>query len=533
MSKTIYFNGRILTMDPKHPHAEAVLTENGRILAVGAYDDLKNENIAPFDLQGATLMPAFVDGHSHILGLGLEMLRSCDLLGCESFDELLSRIRKFRHERGLTHGEPILCNGYDPALMKEGRHPSAALLDSLGFDNPISCVHQSGHIAVYNTVAMRQAGVLEEGFQFPAGGVAARDEKGHLTGYFEETARHPFKPLFAVSESVQDMEKAILLAQKEYIKHGFATVQEGSGGNAAQLAAFRNLADRGELQVDTVWYLSANTQDAEMRREALATHGKGYRNHLKLGGVKMFLDGSPQARTAWLSRPYEGESSYCGYPRFSDDEVEARMSLALDEGWQVMAHCNGDAAAEQFLSVFERLQAQKELAGKDLRPVMIHAQTVRYDQLWRMARARMMASFFVDHCYFWGDVHLQNLGERAMRISPTKRALELGIPFSLHQDCPVTRPDMLRSVKNAVNRTTRSGVVLGQELCLDPYEALIAATRGGAYTYFEENLKGILQAGAFADLVILDRDPTAVLPTEIGDIKVLCTIKQDRVLYRA
>ena len=164
---------------------------------------------------------------------------------------------------------------------------------------------------------------------------------------------------------------------------------------------------------------------------------------------------------------------------------------------------------------------------------MIHAQTVRYDQLDRMAQVGMMASFFVDHCFFWGDTHRKNLGDRAWRISPTKRALTLGIPFSFHQDCPVTPPDMLRSVWSAVNRVTRSGVILGEENRLDVYEALIAATRGGAYTYFEENMKGILRAGALADFVILDRDPTAVDPMTIRDIGVLYTVKEDKILYRA
>ncbi len=533
MNKILYFNGTVLTMDRDRPRAEAVLTENGRILAVGSYDNLKDCGGAPFDLRGATLMPGFVDGHSHMMGLGMDMLRKCDLMGCESFDELLGRLRKFRDERGLTHGEPICGSGYDPAIMKEDRHPDAAVLDSLGFDNPIACIHQSGHIAVYNTVAMRRAGVLEESYEAPAGGVAGRDSDGRPNGYFEETARHAFNALFASPTPEQDMREGILLAQEEYLKKGFTTVQDGSGGNAAQLAAFGRLAEEGLLKVDTVVYLSAFLNQAGMRREMLEKHGRGYRDHLKLGGVKMFLDGSPQARTAWLSRPYEGESEYCGYPRLTDEQARDRMSLAMDEGWQVMAHCNGDAAAEQFLATFEKLRAEKGFVGKDLRPVMIHAQTVRYDQLDRMAEVGMMASFFVDHCFFWGDTHLKNLGDRAQRISPTKRALTLGIPFSLHQDCPVTPPDMLRSVWSAVNRVTRSGVILGEENRLDAYEALIAATRGGAYTYFEENVKGILREGAVADFVILDRDPTAVDPSEIRDIGVLYTVKEDKILYRA
>lgn len=534
MSKTLYYNGTVLTMDRANPRAEAVLTEGGRIVAVGTYDALKDCGGTPFDLQGATLMPGFVDGHSHMVSVGTDMLRKCDLMGCESFDEILARLHAFRDERGLTHGEPICGTGYDPAIMKEGRHPDASVLDRLGGENPIGIIHQSGHIGVYNTVAMRLAGVLEEGYEPPAGGVAGRDGEGRPNGYFEETARGIFSKMFASPTPEQDRREGILLAQDCYLKKGFTTVQDGSGGNgAAVLDTFGCLAEEGLLKADIVVYMSAFLNRAEMRREALARFGRGYRDHLKLGGVKMILDGSPQARTAWLSRPYEGESEYLGYPRLTDEQTRDRMALALDEGWQIMAHCNGDAASEQFLATYEKLRVEKGLVGRDLRPVMIHAQTVRYDQLDRMAEAGMMASFFVDHCFFWGDTHRKNLGDRAPRISPLKQALARNIPFNLHQDSPVTPPDMIRSVWSAVNRVTRSGVILGADNRIDPYEALIAATRGGAYTYFEENVKGILRAGVVADLVILDRDPTAVDPMEIRDIAVLYTVKEDKILYRA
>lgn len=533
MSKTLYYNGTILTMDRANPRAEALLTENGRIVAVGDLHTLSHCGGTPFDLQGATLIPGFVDGHSHMMGLGLEVLRDCDLMGCESFEEMLDRLRRHREERGLTHGEPFLGKGYDPAILREGRHPDAALLDSLGFDNPIGCIHQSGHIGVYNTVAMQRAGVLSADYTVPEGGMAGRDSEGHLTGYFEETARHSFRRVFASADPAGDMEKGILMAQDMYIRQGFTTVQDGSSGTAAQVAAFGRMAEAGRLKLDTVIYLTPLPNQREMRRSLLEKYGHSYHGRLKIGGVKMFLDGSPQARTAWLSRPYEGESDYCGYPRLTDAQAAERMAPALEEGWQVMAHCNGDAACEQFLATFERLRAEMGLEGRDLRPVMIHAQTVRYDQLARMAQVGMMASFFVDHCYFWGDTHLQNLGERAERISPAGRALALGIPFSFHQDCPVTRPSMIRSVWCAVNRLSRRGVVVGEENRIDPYDALIATTRGGAYTYFEENTKGILRAGALADFAVLDGDPTAVAPEDIRQIGVLYTIKEDNILYRA
>ncbi len=533
MKKTLYYGGSILTMDKAAPRAEAVLTKNGRIEAVGRYDDLKEAGGTPFCLAGRTLMPAFVDGHSHFLGYGVDKLKNCDLSACTSFDDLLETIRAFRKKRGLTHGEPISCRGYDPEQMREGRHPDASLLDSLGVDNPIVCTHISGHIAAYNTVAMKMAGVLDGDYVCPAGGFAGRDENGSLTGYFEETAKAPFGKIFTSADPKRERYEGALLAQEIYLRNGFATVQDGSGNGLGAISTLRTLADEGKLKTDVVAYLSPKKKFEETRRALFAECGRGYTNRLKLGGVKTFLDGSPQARTAWLSRPYEGESEYCGYPTASDAALAYRIGAALDEGNQIMAHCNGDAASEQFIRVFNEEVTKRGMLGRDLRPVMIHAQTVRFDQLERMKPLTMMPSFFVGHCHYWGDTHLRNLGERGRHISPTGWATELGIPFSLHQDCPVTPPDMLLSIDCAVNRVTRSGIALDTENRLSVYDALIAATRGGAYQYFEENEKGVLRSGAVADFVLLDRDPTAVDPTEIRDLRVEMTIKEDEIVYEA
>ena len=245
------------------------------------------------------------------------------------------------------------------------------------------------------------------------------------------------------------------------------------------------------------------------------------------------LDGSPQARTAWMRQPYEGETEYVGYPVRTDEWVRTVLDNCIAAGLQPIAHCNGDAAAQQFLDQWEA--AVKAAGhGTELRPIMVHAQTVGFDQLDRMAKLGMQPSFFVGHCWFWGDAHLKNFGkERGMRISPMRAALDRGLVPNLHQDCPVTRPEMLHSIWCAVNRITRSGVSIGPEQAVTAEEALRAATWGGAFSYFEEDSKGILTPGAVADLVILDRDPTAVDPMDIRDIQVLETIKDGKTVYKA
>ncbi len=531
MGKTLYFGGTILTMDRALPRAEALLTEDGRIIGAGALRQLEclAEGAEYVDLRGMTLMPAFVDSHSHMAQTGL-FLQECDLIGCRSFQDILSRIRAFREKKDLTHGEIIRCVGYDPTLLREGRHPAARLLDSLGFDNPIACLHQSKHMGAYNTRAMELCGVSASA-ACPEGGVVGRDEKGRLTGYFEGRAMAPF---FKVMDRVtpDDFERAVLAAQEYYFRFGITTIQDGSPCTAEQVACYERLADTGRLKADVVIYLAPDGSSHSFWKDILARRGnRAYRGHLKIGGTKLVLDGSPQAKTAWMRAPYAGEPGYRGYPRFSDAEVRAVLEHALKTGLQPLAHCNGDAASEQFLSVWEKAVAEAG-HGQELRPVMIHSQTVGYDQLDRMGRVGMTPSFFIGHCFFWGDTHLRNFGpERGSRISPVRAALERGLSVSLHQDSPVTAPDMLHSVWCAVNRITRSGVCIGPENRIDVRDALIAVTQGGAYSYFEEDAKGVLRPSAAADLVILDRDPTAVDPMTIRDIQVLCTIKDGCPVY--
>jgi predicted amidohydrolase YtcJ len=175
--KKLYYGGAVLTMNSEGERAEKVLTENGRILAVGSFSDegIDGERI---DLKGKTLMPGFVDGHSHMIGYGLSCTSSCDLTGASSFDEILERILEYKRKKGFEDDEPISCRGYDPALLKEGRHPDAAVLDRAGLKNPISCVHISGHMAAYNTAAMEKAGVFSMDYVCPEGGFAGRKEDG-------------------------------------------------------------------------------------------------------------------------------------------------------------------------------------------------------------------------------------------------------------------------------------------------------------------------------------------------------------------
>ncbi|UEJ84166.1 amidohydrolase family protein [Brachybacterium halotolerans subsp. kimchii] len=294
-------------------------------------------------------------------------------------------------------------------------------------------------------------------------------------------------------------------------------------------------ARAGELPLDLVVYPVAAW--GAPAREQFAEFTGDYAGRLRLGGYKLILDGSPQARSAWMSEPYEpipgDEHPGCAYPAHSDEQVLAWTRELAADGVQLIAHCNGDAAAQQWTDTVTQVGAENPALLAE-RPVMIHAQTVRDDQLETMARLGMIASIFSVHTFFWGDAHLRNFGpRRGRRVSPARSALDRGVRVTLHQDSPVTPPDMLLSIWAAVNRISREGTPVGPEERISTWEALRAVTTDAAYQYGEEETKGQLSEGMRADLVILSADPLATDPQDLRDIEVLTTIKDGEVVHSA
>ncbi len=530
--KQIYYHGNLITMEEGQPKAEAIAIEDGRILAVGSEQEVmayKDEHTTCHDLQGKTLLPAFIDAHSHLTAVAVSM-SLVDLSEAQSHQEIIEQLRTFQAERHLAPGEWVTAFGYDPNKLKEKTAPTREVLDQASLENPILLSHASGHMGVVNTKGLEVLGITAQ-TPDPDGGIIGRDSQGQPTGYLEENAFIQ-QGAKVPRPDLADMLKLIDEAQNLYLSYGITTVQDGMVGQR-ELAQLTAMAQAERLKVDTVGYL--NMRDAGECRPAAARYWKSYKNRLKIGGYKIFLDGSPQGKTAWLTQPYtSGPEGFCGYPIYKDEEVKSFARQALAENAQLLTHCNGDAAAEQLISAFAEERAKLSAGHRDDRPVMIHAQTVRPDQLERMAPLGMIPSFFIAHIYYWGDVHLTNLGRnRAQRISPAGSAEKLDMVYTFHQDSPVLPPNMLDTISCAVNRRTRAGELLGAEEQITPWEALKAVTINEAYQYFEEADKGSLKPGKLADLVILDADPLSVAADKIAQIKVLATVKEGQIVYQA
>ena len=520
----LYENGTILTMAQPEP-AEAVLVREGRIQAVGRRADFETlGQVERIDLEGRAMLPAFLDAHSHFTAAANAQLQ-VDLTGCGSFEEIRQRISRFVRERRIPAGQWVMAQGYDHTALAEGIHPTLALLDTAAPEHPLLLQHQSGHVGVVNSRGLKQLGITPETKASSGGVIGVKD--GRLTGYLEENAFISYQKKLPMP-SGEELMTAYRMAQELYLSHGIATVQEGL--LAPQMVPlYQALLQSGLLQVDLVGY--GEEQNGDALRAAFPGHVGRYDHHFKLAGYKIFLDGSPQGRTAWMRRPYAGETDYCGYPTMTDEQVLAAVGHSVRDGMQLLAHCNGDAAAEQLL----RCVRQAEREGMDaaaLRPVMVHAQLLGVDQMDAVKEAGLLLSFFPNHIYHWGDVHIQNFGrDRADAISPAASALQRGIPFTFHQDTPVLPPDMLESIWCAATRQTRSGEVLAGE-AVSVMDGLRAVTVHAAYQYFEEGEKGSIQPGRQADFVILDRSPLEIPPQDLREVQVLATIKDGDVLWR-
>lgn len=536
--ETLYFNGDIITMEGEQDFAEAVLVADGKIKAVGTYGAVAAQKTAACqlrDLQGKTLMPSFVDGHGHISMAGPQYHTKANLEDAENFDDIVTLLKKFIEEHHIPAGTMVNGYAYDHNFLQEGEHPDKKVLDRVSAEHPIIISHTSGHMGVANSLALKNANINENTPEVEGGVIARYPGTKEPTGYLEENA------LISIG-GLQDMsginaEALLADVQNYYAANGITTAQDG-GTSGAGLEMMRKVGKDGKLKIDIVVYPSPLKAMCPEGLDKVMTENKDiigvYQDHIKIGGYKILLDGSPQGKSAWMSEPYENSGDYCGYPWLKDEQVHACVKRAIDDNQQLLTHCNGDAASEQLLDIYEQELAASDQPNKDnLRPVMIHCQTVRDDQLDRMAKLEMIPSIFVAHTWYWGDVHLKNFGDRrGRRVSPVKSALDRGLVYNFHTDTPVVRPKMLHSVWAAVNRMTRNGVNIGPEQCIGVYDALKGITINPAYSYFEEDSKGSIKVGKRADLVILDRNPLKVDKMEIKDIQVVETIKDGEIIYQ-
>lgn len=507
MARRIYRNGTIRTMAGPGARADWALVEGGRILATGRGAPEAGD-AAPVDLEGRTMVPGFIDPHGHFPDSGFNALYRVNLstppVGtCASLAQALDRLAR-------APGDGWVCGAaFDHTALPEGRFPTKAELDAIHPHRPVWVLHASGHAGAVNSAGLDLLGRTGDGY---LEGMEATGELGATD--------------FGIDEA--GFAGGVAAAGAEYLSHG-VTLAQNSWIERRMLDRFVALDRAGGMPIDVVLLPAAELEPG------LSANPPQDLGRLILGPRKLFADGAFQVQTAFLSRPYhkpiDGDPDRRG-TRYTRPDRLAGQVLALHRaGHQVHIHTNGDAASDDALDAIEAALAADPRA--DHRHTLIHGQTLRDDQLDRMAGLGVTVSFFSAHVYFWGEKHRDVfLGpERAARISPARSALDRGVRITIHNDASVTPTRPLHLMWCAVERRTAAGRALGPEQRITPEEALRAHTVDAAWQVFQEHRRGSIEPGKRADFAVLSHDPLAT-DKPLKDIVVEATVVLGETAWR-
>ena len=526
----LYVNGVVITMDASNTVAEAVLVRAGQIEAVGSSEDLVSridDDTVVVDLRGRALMPGFIDAHGHFPGSGQTVfsvdLNSPPIGRVTDMEGLLGSLSAFAKQR---RDGWVVGHGYDDTLLAEKRHPTRDDLDRISTSRPVAIVHVSGHLAVVNTVGLDILGI-DESTPDPLGGVIVRDplsaDGRRPNGVLEETAARAVWE-YTLDLGVMDGVRMTTQAAAEYLSVGVTTAS--AGGMPTSVAKLLGLLSRLNQFPQRVALFPLFEEVGEALLSEELTLDAFAAGKVNVPRVKIIADGSIQGYTGYLSEPYyapfKGDPLYRGYPSVPREELLRQVSGLYERRIQVAIHCNGDASIDDGLDAIEA--AMKAHPWPDARPLIIHAQMTRLDQIERMAALGVTPSFFSAHTYYWGDRHAAIfMGPgRAANMSPARWALEAGVRFSSHLDTPVTPMLPLQAVWSQISRESTAGVVIGPEQRIDRTSALRAVTIDAAWQVFMDDKIGSIEPGKRADLVVLSDNPLTA-----GDVR---SIKVDRTV---
>ncbi len=535
----IYSGGDIITMESNSPkYVESVVVNEGIISFAGDLSEAKEKagkGHQFIDLKGNTLLPGFIDGHAHFAafsaqGIGAKILPPPDATA-KDIPTLIKILKEWNTPENRAMTGWIFGVGFDDSVLKENRFPTKHDLDQVSTEHPIMIIHISGHFSVVNSKGLEVLNI-DASTQDPDGGIIRREKNNEPNGVLEELAAIPHMLKALEPKDNHSADLFFEAGQKMALSYGYTTAQEGRAMQNHEELVRR--AEAGNLKLDVVSYVDYMFVDKYMDSK---WNSKTYEDHYRIGGMKLTLDGSPQGRTAWRTLPYlippdGSEKGYKGYPAVPEDStVISIYEKAFKNNWQILTHANGDAAMDQMIRAMK--VAAAEYGNEKRRNVLVHGQYVREDQLDAFKELDVIASLFPLHTFYWGDWHKEIIGDSlGNKISPTRTALNKGLRLTIHTDAPVALPNLMRMVGISVERKSRSGQVIGAKEKLTAYEALQAITIWSAFQHFEEDIKGTLEEGKLADMVILDKNPLKVSEEEIKNITVLETIKEGISVYK-
>ena len=541
IADTIYIGGDIVTINAAQPEAEALAVKDGKILFVGSKGDgdkLKGDATKVIDLGGRTLMPSFIDAHSHYINT-LLVANQCKLYAPpagpgKDVESIVAELKKFAAARTIPKGEMIMGYGYDENVMPNGRLLNRDDLDKALPDNPVRIDHVSMHGAVMNSLALKKFGISAKTKTPPGGVIVRKPGTNEPYGLIMETA---FLPVVEKAEPMTKKQEIewTKAGQMLYAEAGVTTAQEGAT-HLAQLQTIKRATDAGANIIDVVAYPFITDLDKILKEFPVSEWVK-YNKRFKIGGVKITIDGSPQGKTAYFTKPYltggpGGEKNWRGELTFPQETVNQMIKKVYGLGVPLTLHCNGDGAIDAFLKGYELTRAGDY--SKPWNVTTIHTQFMRKEHIPKYVEYKIRPSFYTLHTYYFAEAHIKNRGkDQAVYISPMRDAIDAGIHPTNHTDFVVAPLDQMMMLWSAVNRISRAGAEIGPDQRVTPLEGLKAMTIWAAEQYDEQASKGSLEVGKLADLVILDRNPLKVDKMAIKDIKIVETIKEGKSIYTA
>lgn len=527
----VFLNGEVITVDDRNRIAEAVAIEGNRIKVVGTNEEMKKfigEKTKVIDLEGKSLLPGFIDSHLHLTMYGVnQQAVNCKADHIQSIGDILADLREKAKE--IPKGGWIRAWGFNETKIKEKRYPTKEELDRISSEHPIIIVRTCGHISVVNSKALEIA-KIDRTAPNPEGGFIERDARGNTTGRLVETAHMAMNEIAAYTE--EELRKGMKTASDHFVASGITSVHEAGGFGPDNFRIMQQAAQSKDIRVRVYAMIcTLNNSDRfvdDLMRAGVAT---GLGDHFfKIGPAKVFTDGSSTGPTIATRQPYTSDPENSGILYYSQEELDRILGQAHKKGYQITAHAQGDLAIEMVLNCIEK--ALNEQPRKDHRHRIEHAGIASADLQERMKKLGVIPIPNPPFFYEFGESYVKNYGSRVDDMYPLRDYIDNGIIAAAGSDCPVTHYNPLLGIHVAVNRKTASGQLVGGNQRVGVQEAIRAYTWNGAYASFEENVKGSIEEGKLADLVILNGSILSADPENIKDLSVQMTIIDGEVVFK-